>query len=227
MLLQLKNICKSYPQAGSGTQIILDNLELNLVKSETLSIVGPSGIGKSTLLNIIGGLDSCDSGEVIIDGINLVAMNDNELSEFRNSDIGFVFQLHYLLPQLNVFENILLPTLAQQKKQDRKALNERADYFLENTGLIDHKYKYPGQLSVGECQRVAVVRSLINSPKLLLADEPTGSLDEYTAAGLTDLLLQINKEEKVAMIIATHAIGLASKMDRKLQLKQGKLHEQF
>jgi lipoprotein-releasing system ATP-binding protein len=227
MLLQIKNISKSYPQAESGKQIVLDNIDLIVLKSETLSIVGPSGIGKSTLLNIIGGLDNCDSGEVIMDGNNLAAMNENELSVFRNSEIGFVFQLHYLLPQFNVIENILLPTLARKKKQDNKALNERVNHFLEKTGLMEHKYKYPGQLSVGECQRVAVVRSLINSPKLLLADEPTGSLDEHTAAGLTDLLLQINKEEKVAMIIATHAIGLASKMDKKLQLKQGKLHEQF
>lgn len=224
-MLKLKNISKFYPRGSNGKQVVLDNINLSLEKNETLSIVGPSGVGKSTLLNIIGGLDTCDSGEVILDDKNLAGMGDNELSSLRNSEIGFVFQLHYLLPQFNIIENVLLPTLALQKKQDRKILHERANNLLEKTGLIDHKFKYPGQMSVGECQRVAVVRSLINSPKLLLADEPTGSLDEQTAADLTDLLLQINKEEQVALIVATHALELASKMNRKLQLKQGKLHE--
>jgi ABC-type lipoprotein export system ATPase subunit len=133
--------------------------------------------------------------------------------------------MHYLLPQFNVVENILVPTLPSAKKMKKNILNDRVNYLLEKTGLVDHKNKYPGQMSIGECQRVAVVRSLINSPGLLLADEPTGSLDEETAGSLTELLLQINKEEKVALIVVTHSLELASKMDRKLHIKQGKLHE--
>lgn len=225
MLLQLNNISKSYSQYNEYTQVVLDNISLTLNQSETLSIVGPSGIGKSTLLNIIGGLDTADSGTVMLKGRNLSGLNDNELSKIRNQEIGFVFQMHYLLPQFNVVENILIPTMASKENKDKKELNERVHFLLEKTGLLGHKHKYPGQMSVGECQRVAVVRALINSPGLLLADEPTGSLDENTAESLTELLLQINKEEKVALIVVTHSLELASKMDRKLQIKQGKLHE--
>lgn len=224
MLLQLNNIHKSYSRDHEYTQVVLDNISLSLNQGETLSIVGPSGIGKSTLLNIIGGLDTADSGDVIVNGKNVSGLNDDELSVIRNQEIGFVFQMHYLLPQFNVVENILLPTLASLEKRDKKIVNDRINYLLEKTGLVDHKNKYPGQMSVGECQRVAVVRSLINSPGLLLADEPTGSLDEETAASLTELLLQINKEEKIALIVVTHSLELAAKMGKKLQMKQGKLH---
>ncbi len=225
MLLQLQDISKSFRQAESGYQKVLDKINLSVNSSETLSIVGPSGIGKSTLLNIIGGLDVPDSGEVILNGKNITGLGDKELSAIRNSEIGYVFQMHYLLPQFNVVENILIPTLASGNKNNKKLLNERAFHLLEKTGLADHKGKYPGQMSVGECQRVAVVRALINSPKLLLADEPTGALDEKTADRLSDLLLQINKDENVALIVVTHSLELASKMERKLQIKQGKLHE--
>ena len=223
MLLELKNISKSYPKGNEGYQNVLDKINLSINDGESLSIVGPSGIGKSTLLNIVGGLDKPDSGDIMINGKNLSGLNDHDLSIIRNHEIGFVFQLHYLLPQFNVMENILIPTLAFNNKHD---LTERADFLLEKTGMTDHKYKYPGQLSVGECQRIALVRALINSPKLLLADEPTGSLDEQTAENLSELLLKINQEEKIALIIVTHSNQLASKMAKKLQLKQGQLHEQ-
>lgn len=223
MLLQLKNISKSYKQAETGKQVVLDDISLSVDSSETLSIVGPSGIGKSTLLNIIGGLDKPDSGEVMLNGKNLAKMSDLELSAIRNKEIGFVFQTHYLLPQFNVMENILIPTMASGRKKDKKLLNERMLHLLEKTGMTDHKNKYPSQMSVGECQRVAVVRALINSPKLLLADEPTGALDEDTADSLTNLLLELNKEEKVTLIVVTHSMELASKMERKLQIKHGKL----
>lgn len=225
MLLQLTNICKSYPQAENGQHLVLNGINLEIDSGESLSIVGPSGIGKSTLLNIIGGLDAANSGEVILCGKLLTKLSDNELADIRNTEIGFVFQLHYLLPQLNVLENVLLPTLAMPTKANKNALIERAGYLLNKTGLETHKYKYPAQLSVGECQRVAVIRSLINKPKLLIADEPTGSLDEHTAAALSESLIQIQHDEKVALIVATHDLALAAKMNRKLQIKNGKLHD--
>jgi len=225
MILQLKNVTKSYPKGESGKQVILDKLVLSVNEQESLSIVGPSGVGKSTLLNIIGGLDQADSGEVILNDKNLANLNDYELSQIRNKEIGFIFQTHYLLPQFNILENILIPTMADGHKKDKKHYMEKAKQLLDNVGLIDHINKYPAQMSVGECQRIAVVRALINGPKLLLADEPTGSLDENTASEITDLLLRINKEEKVSLITVTHSLKLANAMSRKLNLKQGKLYD--
>jgi lipoprotein-releasing system ATP-binding protein len=191
-------------------------------ESETVAIVGPSGSGKSTLLNLLGALDQPDSGEVEVAGKNLGKLDATALAAFRNMEVGFIFQLHHLLPQCTVLENVLIPTLAQ-KDADPKALRERARVLIEAVGLthrIDHR---PGQLSGGERQRAAIARALIQSPKLLLADEPTGALDHANAVRLADLLADINGREKIAIVMVTHAPDLARRMSRVMELRQGQL----
>lgn len=218
-MLELNHITKKYISPDrTEDQAILFGIDLKIAKGESVAIVGPSGSGKSTLLNIIGTLDSPTSGKILLDDNDLTALNEKELSLLRNEKIGFIFQMHHLLPQLTVFENVLIPTLV--KGHNAK---ERAKNLLEKVGL-SHRLNYrPGQLSGGECQRVAVVRALINQPKLLLADEPTGSLDSESADNLTDLLLQLNKDEETALIVVTHSIDLAKKMDKIYKIVKGKL----
>ena len=182
-----------------------------------------SGSGKSTLLNIIGTLDRPSSGEVLLDGQDLRRLNDVELASVRNRQIGFVFQAHHLLPQCNVLENVLLPTLATRDPAVRSGASERAKRLLERVGLDGRIAHRPGQLSGGERQRVAVVRALINQPKLLLADEPTGALDRASAGNLSDLLVALNREEGVTLIVVTHALDLAKRMGRVLELRDGRL----
>jgi len=231
-MLELRNVCKQYEALrGSQNNYVLKDLSWQLEAGCSAAITGPSGSGKSTLLNIIGALDRADSGEVILDGKNLSQLTENELALIRNRQIGFVFQLHHLLPQCTLWENVLLPTLAKfpaakdnaPLKIDSESLNQRARELLERVGLADRVNHRPGQLSGGERQRVAVVRALINKPKLLLADEPTGSLDEKTSQNLTDLLVQLNGEQGVTLIVATHAPDLAERMGRVWQLNNGQL----
>jgi ABC-type lipoprotein export system ATPase subunit len=223
-LLKVVEVSKQYHAAPGAEPVrVLDNVSLAVASGESLAIVGPSGSGKSTLLNIIGTLDKPTAGQVLLDGDDLAARSEEELAQIRNRRIGFVFQSHHLLPQCNVLENILVPTLPSKDKSSRENARERGLQLLKRVGLGERTSHRPGQLSGGERQRVAVVRALINQPKLLLADEPTGALDRNSSQHLAELLTELNSEKKVTLIIVTHALDLAGKMQRQLELKDGKL----
>ena len=221
-MLQLENVVKEYSSPSGEATAVLHGVSMQVNTGDAVAIVGPSGSGKSTLLNIIGGLDSPTSGRVVLNGRDLSGLPEKELARLRSRDIGFVFQLHHLLPQLTVLENVLLPTLALN---EHKSADERAQALLDRVGLAERMNYMPAQLSGGERQRAAVVRALINKPGLLLADEPTGSLDQNSSATLADLLLELNEEEKVALIVVTHSLDLAKKMHTVYQLIDGRLAE--
>jgi ABC-type lipoprotein export system ATPase subunit len=224
VILELKSISKCYDLPGeTESHYVLKDLDLRIIAGESVSVIGPSGSGKSTLLNIIGALDRPNSGSVLLEGKDLSQLNDKELSTVRNRQVGFVFQLHHLLPQCTVLENVLVPTLVNTDKSSRKGNEERALQLLERVGLGDRLSHRPGQISGGERQRVAVVRALINNPKLLLADEPTGSLDQEASDNLVELLSELNQEENVTLIMVTHSMELAESMSRVLELRDGKL----
>lgn len=235
MLLELTGVSKTYEAtADSPATPVLKNVNLRVEEGESLAIVGPSGSGKSTLLNIIGTLDRPSGGQVVLDGEDLCALNDLQLAAVRSLKIGLVFQLHHLLPQCTVLENVLVPTLAIPRPSGRAphlpatlphSFEERAVRLLRRVGLGERLNHRPGQLSGGERQRVAVVRALINAPRLLLADEPTGSLDRAAAENLVDLLVELNREEGVALIVITHSLHLARRMGRVLELREGALVE--
>ncbi len=222
MFLKLDNISKSYGIPGKRSyRSVLKDLDLELEEGDGLAIIGPSGSGKTTLLNLLGTLDVPDTGIINMGGRELTSLTESELTVLRNKSIGLVFQSHFLLPQYNVWENILLPAIPSGKPGDE--VLARAEDLMKETGIWDLKWQKPAQLSGGECQRTAVVRALINSPSLLLADEPTGALDEENAELIMDLLVRINKEKNVTSIIITHSTELAKKMDRMMRLKNGKL----
>lgn len=224
MLAELQQVTKYYGLPGSDqSSRVLHEISLQIAECENIAIVGPSGSGKSTLLNILGTLDSPTSGRVLFKGISVNDMDESRLAETRNKDIGFVFQMHYLLPQLTLLENILLPLLPQKDKILQKNAHEQALQLIHRVGLSKQLHKFPSQLSGGECQRTAVVRALINKPRLLLADEPTGSLDAANASQLADLLAELNKEQGVAMVIVTHSMELAGRSDKIYRLQEGKL----
>ena len=196
------------------SQLILDSVSFEIEKGDTAAILGPSGSGKTTFLNIAGMLDIADSGSVYFNNQDVSSLAEKERSEFRNKHIGFIFQMHYLLPQCSVLENVLIPTLTYNSKPEKLLALQRAEYLLEKMGLIQHKHKLPGQLSGGECQRTAFVRALINQPELILADEPTGSLDEVSADILANELIHLNKEFNTTLIVVTHSLQLAGKMNK-------------
>jgi ABC-type lipoprotein export system ATPase subunit len=222
--LKLIGVTRRYDAPGkAGGLTVLDDVSLELARGDSLAIVGPSGSGKSTLLQIIGTLDRPTSGSVALDGRDLSGLDDVQIAAVRNRQIGFVFQSHYLLPQCTVWENVLVPTLACADAALRDSAGERADRLLKRVGLGERQSHRPGELSGGERQRVAVVRALINQPQLLLADEPTGSLDHASAQQLGQLLLDLNREEGVTLIVVTHARDLAQRMGRVLELRDGRL----
>ena len=225
VLLELTDVTKRFDSPGGGPgRTVLNEVNLRLGAGRSLAICGPSGSGKSTLLNIIAALDAPTAGHVTLDGQDLAALNDKALAAVRARSIGMVFQLHHLLPQCTVLENVLVPTMVCPPP-DGEAPEARAERLLERVGLADHLSHRPGQLSGGERQRVAVVRALINRPHLLLADEPTGALDRRAADNLADLLVELNTEEDVALIVATHAPDLAARMQRVGELRDGTLRE--
>ena len=224
-MFELIDVNKTYPAAPEDVQV-LRQINLKVETAESISIIGPSGSGKTTLLNLIGGLDKPTSGKVLLNQMNLGSLRNGELARVRNNRIGFVFQLHYLLPQCTVLENVLLPTLASRKSDiEKDSDRKRAVELLEKTDMKQYCHSLPGQLSGGQRQRVAVVRALVNRPHILLADEPTGSLDADTAGQLTDLLLELNQSESVALVIATHSKKLANKAQRQFQLDHQTLAE--
>jgi lipoprotein-releasing system ATP-binding protein len=220
--LSIQSISKFYP-SGPTSRKVLDNLSLDINKSETIAIIGPSGSGKTTLLNIIGTLDKADSGKVLFEGTDITAMDSKEYPVFRNRKIGMVFQLHHLLPQCTLWENVLIPVIPLNQNNDEAV--RRAESLLKRTGIWEQRFQKPYELSGGECQRAAVVRALINQPSLILADEPTGALDHHNALLLIDLLLELNKEQGTALIVVTHSSELALKMDKIYYLTDGKLIE--
>lgn len=223
MRLELEHVAKDYPApAGIGRVAVLQDVSLRVGGGESVAVVGPSGAGKSTLLNIAGALDRPSAGGVRLNGRDLAALADEELARLRNREVGFVFQLHHLLPQCSALENCLLPTIAANGRG--RGSEARARRLLDRVGLGPRLHHRPGELSGGECQRVAVARALVMGPALLLADEPTGSLDGGTARELADLLLELNREEGVALVVATHSLELASRLDRTLSLVDGRLH---
>lgn len=219
-MLRLVNISKSFSQRG----IVLNDLNLEVKEGDSIAVTGPSGSGKTTLMNIIGSLDKPDSGEIIFRGRSVSSLNADESADYRNRNIGFVFQDHLLLPHLTVHENIMLPLLASSiSGKDYAAREENAGKLMKRIGIGELKNKYPFQISGGEAQRVTLVRALINDPSLLIADEPTGSLDATNAGILGKLLKEVNEELGITLFVVTHSSDLASKMKIHLKLKDGKL----
>jgi lipoprotein-releasing system ATP-binding protein len=221
MLLQLQNISKGYGQAGTHSyRPVLNKLNLELNPGQKVAIVGPSGSGKTTLLNLMGTLDLPDEGKINFEGKDITGYSKTELATFRNQELGFIFQLHHLMPQLTLWENVLLPLLPQANKISKEQ-KEWAEYLIKKVGIWEQRDQKPSQMSGGECQRTAVIRALINKPKLVLADEPTGALDEDNAAALTELLINLSSEEGVTLVTVTHSAALAERMDKLYKLKNG------
>jgi lipoprotein-releasing system ATP-binding protein len=220
MSLQVENLCKSYP-TRSGPLAVLRGVSFDLQPGEALAVMGPSGSGKSTLLHILGTLDTPTSGTVRLDGKDPFALAEPALADFRNRTIGFVFQDHHLLPQCTVLENVLVPTLAS--KHDRTAAAAWARQLLERVGLAGRLDHLPAELSGGERQRVAVARALIQHPRLLLADEPTGNLDRHTARAVGELLLELHRQEQTILVVVTHSAELAQMFPRQMEMADGAL----
>lgn len=220
VVLILEDVHKQYESTDREPVPVLRGISLTVRRGESVAVIGPSGSGKSTLLNILGSLDSPTRGSIRLDGQELADLPEQELASVRNKKIGFIFQSHHLLPQCSVLENVLVPTLAENGKAPAEAV-ERAKQLLERVGLGHRLTHRPAQLSGGECQRVAVVRALINQPSLILADEPTGALDHSTAGALADLLVELNRDDQVTLIVVTHSAELAAKMGVIRQLLDG------
>jgi lipoprotein-releasing system ATP-binding protein len=218
--VQARKLCKSYDGAAEQIHVLRD-LELDVHQGEMVAVMGASGVGKSTLLHLLGGLDRIDAGVITVDGTILSALDDTVLVEFRNRHVGFVFQFHHLLPEFTASENVEMPLrIARSPLPEARA---RAATLLARVGLADRASHHPGALSGGEQQRVAVARALVGNPGLLLADEPTGDLDEYTSESLHALLREMHAEHGLTSVIATHNPRLAAACDRVLRLEQGVL----
>lgn len=218
--LIVEHVAKQYPTRGEPL-VVLRDISFELSAGENVAILGPSGCGKSTLLHLIGTLDEPTSGTITLRGEDPFAMNERQLARFRNQHVGFVFQEHHLLPQLSVLENVLVPTLAEGSPSDEQI--ERARDLIGRVGLAERIEHRPAELSGGERQRVAAARALICNPILLLADEPTGSLDRTNARAIGNLLLELQQQENTMLIVVTHSTELASQMSRRLELDDGKL----
>jgi lipoprotein-releasing system ATP-binding protein len=218
--LVLKNIHKTFT-SGQKKIEVLKGLEMVVKKGDMVSVVGESGVGKTTLLHIIGSIESANRGDIIVDGKNIISLNDRELDSFRNRDVGFVFQFFHLLPEFNVIENTIMPLLISGVPKDEA--KDKAMDLLTRVGLADRIDHYPAQLSGGEQQRVAAARALITSPKLVLADEPTGNLDPRTGREIADLLVDLHRSGDRITIVATHNTEIAKMCDKIYTLKRGKL----
>ena len=218
--LEVSDLCKSYPVRDESLTVLRD-LELSVASGEMVAIMGASGVGKSTLMHVIGGLDRIDRGRIVVGDAELSALPDAELVAFRNRHVGFVFQFHHLLPEFSALENTAMP-LRIARESSTNAL-ARARELLEQVGLTERMTHRPGMLSGGEQQRVAVARALVMHPSLLLADEPTGDLDEKTAESLHGLLRGMHSRHGLTSLIATHNPRLAESCDRVLRLEDGRL----
>lgn len=223
-LLTCQNITKHYQEGDIKTQV-LKEVSFSMEQGELVAIVGSSGSGKSTLLHTLGGLDKASSGEVFIAGQSLQKASSDELAKLRNQYLGFVYQFHHLMADFTALENVMMPMLiGQQNKTEAK---DRAEKMLSAVGLAHRISHKPAALSGGERQRVAIARALVNSPKLVLADEPTGNLDRKTTESIFELIQQLNKEQKIAFLLVTHDLQLAEKLGRTLVMQDGILREKI
>ncbi|NLO19064.1 MAG: ABC transporter ATP-binding protein [Ignavibacteria bacterium] len=224
-IITAKNIKKSYFSKSKRETEVLNDLSFKIKQSEFLAIMGASGVGKSTLLHILGGLDSFDEGKIEFSIDNQIyeinSLNSNEIADFRNKHIGFVFQFHHLLPEFSAIENVMIPALIAGKSSSEA--RREAQYLLEKVGTFHRAAHKPSELSGGEQQRVAIARALINKPSIILADEPTGNLDGSNAEAVLNLLLEIRKEYKQTLIIATHSAEIAKNAERLCIMREGKI----
>ncbi|GAB6054771.1 ABC transporter ATP-binding protein [Methanobacterium alkalithermotolerans] len=215
-IVEIHNLQKSF---DNGKITALNGINLEIKRGEFVSIIGPSGSGKSTLLNMIGALDKADTGSIVVSGNDLIQKKD--LSEFRSREIGFIFQLHNLIPNLSVLENVEIPMY--EKNMSSSQMRKRALELLEYVGLSDKLKRKPTELSGGERQRVAIARALANEPSIILADEPTGSLDSKTGAMILNRLKDLHEKENVTLIMVTHDMDVASLADRTIRVLDGKI----
>ena len=220
--LLLRRLSKSFDGADGAVPVLVE-IDLTVEGGSSVAVTGPSGSGKSTLLHLVGTLDEPSAGGLEVDGVDPFTLGERELARFRNDAVGFVFQEHHLLPQLDVLENVLIPTLAFGEPDE--ADEERARELIERVGLSHRLGHRPGQLSGGERQRAAVARALVRRPRLLLCDEPTGSLDRTTAGAVADLIFELHGQEGALLLLATHHEGLARRCDRVLELRDGRCSE--
>lgn len=219
-LIQTIGLSKHY---GDGQRIdVLVGLDMQVEAGESVAIVGQSGVGKSTLLHVLGSLDQPSSGRVLFGGVDVFALNEREQAAFRNREVGFIFQFHHLLPDFSALENVMMPALI--RGLGRAETEARARALLDRVGLAERLTHKPGELSGGEQQRVAVARAVVLSPRAVLADEPTGNLDPETGGEVHRLLLELNREHQLTLVIVTHNLELAGQVDRTLRLHNGKLH---
>lgn len=221
-LVEIKGLCKTYWMDDHPIEV-LRGVDLKIYSGDQISIIGPSGSGKSTFLHVLGTLDTPTAGSVRFRGEDVFAKSPGAVAAFRNRTIGFVFQFHHLLPEFTAIENVAMPALIQRRRA--ADANARAVEVLEMVGLGHRLEHRPGELSGGEQQRVAIARALVLEPKLLLADEPTGNLDEATAAGIHDLLAEMNRRTGLTVVLVTHNSGLAARMPRRLEMREGRLVE--
>lgn len=220
-IIEIRGLTKVY---GDGVEVrALDGLDLDVKKGEFLSIVGPSGSGKSTLLHMIGILDTPTKGTILIDDQDVTSMDDQQRSSARNKLLGFIFQYHHLLPDFTALENVMMPLLIAGKKKDEAA--KEAEKLLNEVGLKDRLHHFPGQLSGGQNQRVAVARALVNQPKIVIGDEPTGNLDSHSSDKVYELLRKLNREFDQTFILVTHDENMARKTDRIVRIVDGKITE--
>ena len=221
-VIRAEKLGKTYAEGKLHTPVF-DGLDFSVAAGETVAILGVSGAGKSTLLHLLGGLDTPTSGEVYVAGQKMSALSNAERGRLRNQALGFVYQFHHLLPEFTALENVMLPVLLGGA--DINEANSRAKALLESVGLGHRLAHKPGELSGGERQRAAVARALVNKPACVLGDEPTGNLDEKTAAGVFALMLELNRAQKTSLVLVTHDRSLARRLDRVMELHDGKLRE--
>jgi lipoprotein-releasing system ATP-binding protein len=221
-VLEARNVGRQFQQ-GPDTLEVLKSVNIAILAGERLSIVGASGSGKTTLLQILGGLDKPSTGEVLVDGRNIHSLSERERGDLRNRAIGFVYQFHHLLPEFSALENVAMPLLVRRMRTGEA--KDRARDILKRVGLGERLTHRPHQLSGGERQRAAVARALVTEPKLVLADEPTGNLDGRNAESVFELMLELNRERRTSLVIVTHDLRIAARMDRALEIDNGSLRE--
>lgn len=221
-VLEAKGVFRSF-QTGSVILDVLKGVDLEIYQGEIVALIGPSGSGKSTLLHILGVLDRPDKGSVNLDTVEVFSLNDKELAHLRNRTVGFVFQFHHLMPEFSALENVMMPKLIAG--EGIKSIENKAMELLDEVGLKNRKDHKPGELSGGEQQRVAVARALINDPKIVIADEPSGNLDRSTAESLHNLILELNRNRNQTFVLATHNLELAQRANRIFKLKDGQVEQ--
>lgn len=220
LLLETKNLSKHFSE-GELRVDVLKGIDFSINKNESVAIIGASGSGKSTLLHLLGGLDIPDEGEIVINGEDISKLNDEQRGEMRNKHLGFIYQFHHLLPEFSALENVAMPLLI--RRSNEKEAFDKANTLLEKVGLAKRVQHRPGELSGGERQRAAIARALVTEPACILADEPTGNLDEKTAAQVFELILELNQSLGTSLIMVTHNLELSKRVDRVVELKEGLL----